>query len=98
MTFEKTNPRLPIGGDKAISISTWSGEVKRLQRASLNAEKDQDGEIFYKISGSYRDGYGHAAEETFMISYHYDKQEAMSRYIAIVESLLEVQEINEKQP
>lgn len=102
MTFTKINPvpRQPIDGGRTrtISITTWSGETKQLQSASLNAEKDQNGETFYKISGSYRDELGRVPEETFMVAYHYNKREAMCHYIGIVEQLLEAQEGKEKQP
>jgi hypothetical protein len=65
-------------------VKTWSGEEKPVKKIALFPERDNSGNIFYKIEGQLN-------TDNFMISYFYDPEQAKSEFTKLLEALVNFQ-------
>jgi hypothetical protein len=65
-------------------VKTWTGEEKPVKKIVLFPERDNSGDIFYKIEGQLNTDY-------FMINYYYDPDQAKSEFTKLLEALMRFQ-------
>jgi hypothetical protein len=65
-------------------VNTWTGENKAVKKIALFPERDSKGEIFYKIEGQLNTDY-------FMISYYYDREQALTEFSVLLDALMNYQ-------
>lgn len=71
----------------SFMVKTWYGEEKPVKKIVLFPERDQKGEVFYKIEGQLN-------LEYFMISYTYDKDKAIADFNKLLMELIDFQTNN----
>lgn len=74
---------------KPLMIKTWAGEIRGAKKITFFVEKDNKGELFYKIEGQNN-------TEFFMIQYKREREEAWEIYIKLMNELVDNQEKNLK--
>jgi hypothetical protein len=67
-----------------LKVKTWAGEEKQVKKIVFFPEKDESGEVFYKIEGWNNESY-------FMIDYSYNREIVWTKYIELLQRLVEFQ-------
>jgi hypothetical protein len=68
----------------SLMVKTWTGEEKPVKKMTFFAEKDNKGEVFYKIEGQNN-------KDSFMIQYYYNKEQGLNEYIELLDILVNSQ-------
>lgn len=82
--YQGVNGLLDTTGCKVI---TWTGEEKSVRKIAFFAEKDQKGDIFFKIEGQNN-------SSQFMVDYSYDRSKALKKYLELLDKLIDSQVLN----
>ncbi|MDF2844771.1 MAG: hypothetical protein K0R00_3197 [Herbinix sp.] len=65
-------------------VKTWTGDTKPVKKIAMFPERGPFGDIFYKIEGQLNTDY-------FMISYHYDLEDAKIVFAKLLDELIKFQ-------
>lgn len=69
---------------KQVKVTLWDNREVEVQEATVFAEKDQYGKVFYKVQGR-------CGSQCFMIGYAYDSEEAIELHNEVVRKILVAQ-------
>lgn len=65
-------------------VKTWTGDIKPVKKIAIFPERDQQGDIFFKIEG-------HLNGDYFMINYYYDQEKAVNEFYKLLDGLMKFQ-------